>query len=1203
MKISDLFANDVTRNIPPVVYFHEQSPDKVSDEVNEYIITGGYPESDPRHRRVPEGIHDQYVKLLNALAAELRKKPGPELPASWISGFYGSGKSSFAKLLGLALDGHQLPDGRSVAEALLARDDSPKRQELRDAWSGLTERLQPVAVVFDIGGEARDGEQIHSAAQRVIQRRLGYSTNPLVADAELKLEHDGEWDAFQKAAKRVLGKDWEQFRTQRRVDEHFSHVMSELEHSRYPEPMSWLDSRAGTKFHEGAGVSETVKNIEAMLERRAKGKTLFVVIDEVSQYVHQNEDRMLKLQSFVSELGQRLKGRVWLIATGQQKLEDTSTSHALGKLKDRFPPALRVHLATTNIRDVVHRRLLKKDPAHEKALRDSFSEHGAQLKLYGFDCSQLAEEDFVEVYPMLPGHVDLLMQLTTSLRVRSSRTQGDDYAIRGLLQLLGELFREKRLADRPLGDLVTLDVIYDVQHTALESDVQATMNRVLAHPGLIGDAWALKAAKAVALLELNNEQRKVTDELVAACLYPQLGAPNPLNLVKPALEKLLDLSLVGYSEKEGYKIQSSAGQEWQRERDELGVSVDERSRLVREKLAELMKDPERPRLKGRAFYWSALYSDGRQARDERLLSAQDEASVTLDFRCLSNKKDRSHEEWVKRSDEAQLKDRIVWVAGDEELVEVLKALHQSRHIVGKYEPRKASLTSDKKRLLIEEQDRQDTLEGKARDAVQQAFVDGDLYFRGQHQPAKEAGATFKTAMSQAGTARLPQLYPHHTDVAVMPRELEELLASTLSGVSPSLLDGGLGLLQQDGGRYIPTCQGQVPSVILGFIEKGDGTAGNVLLQEFSRPPYGFPPDVVRACLAALVRAHKVKIKTEDGNTISSVADPGAREVFLQATRFKRCEILPNRDASITPRDLTAMRRFFETLHVDVEPTSDALADAVFKHFAPLRERLRMLEERYTRLPDAPSVEEPLVKLGRALEACRSSRNIDETVKAVKRELPVLQEGTQLLQRLTTDLTDEGIYALRQVAETRDVHLKQLVAEGSASSVVDQGKQLEAQLDLRRPWVEVASVIPAVEAIRTLYQTRRQQLLGQQEQQAEAVRGRLRLRPGVERLTHEELHQVFKPIAMALSGSGADAVAPPLLDLRDGFIARLQQATTEAESLLDDLISSKDNKPFVRVDLNLRGREIANSDDLKRVVKELEERVTEQLELGHKVRLA
>jgi hypothetical protein len=96
--------------------------------------------------------------------------------------------------------------------------------------------------------------------------------------------------------------------------------------------------------------------------------------------------------------------------------------------------------------------------------------------------------------------------------------------------------------------------------------------------------------------------------------------------------------------------------------------------------------------------------------------------------------------------------------------------------------------------------------------------------------------------------------------------------------------------------------------------------------------------------------------------------------------------------------------------------------------------------------------------------------------------------------------------------------------------------------------------------------------------------------------------VFKPIAMALSTSGADAVAPTLLDVRDGFVARLQQATAEAEGLLDELISAKDKKPVVRVDLNLRGREISTADDLKRVVTEVEERVTQQLELGHKVRL-
>jgi hypothetical protein len=72
---------------------------------------------------------------------------------------------------------------------------------------------------------------------------------------------------------------------------------------------------------------------------------------------------------------------------------------------------------------------------------------------------------------MLPGYVDLLMQITSNLRTRSSRAKGDDHAIRGLLQLLGELFREQKLGEQELGALVTIDSIYEVQQSALDADV------------------------------------------------------------------------------------------------------------------------------------------------------------------------------------------------------------------------------------------------------------------------------------------------------------------------------------------------------------------------------------------------------------------------------------------------------------------------------------------------------------------------------------------------------------------------------------------------------------------------------------------------------------------------------------------------------------------------------------------------------------
>lgn len=87
MKLRDLFQSNITRDIPPVVYFHEQTPAKLAAEVDEYIITGGFPPEHPHRQRVPSGIHEQYVRLLDGISSELAKPGGLELePASWISG-------------------------------------------------------------------------------------------------------------------------------------------------------------------------------------------------------------------------------------------------------------------------------------------------------------------------------------------------------------------------------------------------------------------------------------------------------------------------------------------------------------------------------------------------------------------------------------------------------------------------------------------------------------------------------------------------------------------------------------------------------------------------------------------------------------------------------------------------------------------------------------------------------------------------------------------------------------------------------------------------------------------------------------------------------------------------------------------------------------------------------------------------------------
>lgn len=1207
MKIRDLFLAEVTRDIPPVVYFHEQSPAKLQSEVGEYIITGGYPEGDPRARRVKAGIHEQFVHLLRGLVSELQKKGGPELPASWISGFYGSGKSSFAKLLGLALDGVVLPSGTPLASALLERDDSPRRQELADAWGALAQRLDPIAVVFDIGGVARDNEHIHSAVLRLLQRRLGYSAKSnLVADFELRLERDGEWDAFAAVARATLGKEWAEAKEEEQADDHFSHVLHVLKKDRYPEPTSWIDSRAGSRSGAGTSVQEVVEAIEAMLDLRAPGKSLFLVVDEVSQYVHQDEGRMLKLQSFVSELGQRLRGRVWLLATGQQQLEDQAETSHLGKLKDRFPPLLRVHLGTTNIRDVVHRRLLKKKPEHEGLLRELFHTHRGDLKLYGYACEEITEDDFVEVYPMLPGQIDLLLQITTNLRSRlGHRAQGDDHAIRGLLQLLGELFREQRLAEGEVGSLITLDSIFEVQHSALNADVQTSLARIVDHPQVRENELAQRAAKAVALLELIQETTPTLPELVAQCLYSRLGEGNRVQAVTEALETLRSLSLLSYSEKKGYKIQSSAGQEWQRERDELLVPQEAVGRFVQDALKSLVGSlGERPRWKGHNFPWTLWYSDDRQTQDLKLQDAREDSTAPVDFRFLRQSEERASALWVKRSDQEPLRNRIVWVAGETVPVdEVARQLGRSERMLERYRARRESLTDERKFLLVEEETHCGELETKVRHAVAQAFLEGSVYFRSQPFRPREASSAFGPALLNLANRFLPDLYPHFTDIAILPSELEQLLAKELTGPSTKFMDGGLGILSLDGGRYVASCTGVYPTRIAQEIEQAGGLSGQTLIATFVSPPFGYAPDLVKACCAGLLRGNRIRLRAEQGDEITSYRDPGVRDLFARDRDFRRAELFPAVEGEISPRDRVAIRKFFSTyLQIEPEPEDEPLADATFSCFPPQRERLREIERRFDALPGRPPLPLALQKLARALEECCRSRQMRKTVVAVKQQLDALRDGLEQLGVFWAELTPEAIETLAQAARTRDHELAQLRQMEELAGLEEDADLLTRHLAADRPWREARALAPALARIRERYVEVRRALLNRQNLEAEAARDRIKIRPDFARLDAEAAYRVLRPIAEVTIDTTPEAVAPALVEVRDRFASRIHAAEEEANERLDAELSREPDLQVVKVETNLRGREIASREQLHSLFAELEERIGPHLDRGARVRI-
>ena len=123
------------------------------------------------------------------------------------------------------------------------------------------------------------------------------------------------------------------------------------------------------------------------------------------------------------------------------------------------------------------------------------------------------------------------------------------------------------------------------------------------------------------------------------------------------------------------------GEEWERERRDIGVARETVSEVVQGALKFLLATPERPKLQGRPFPWAGMFSDGRRFEDVVLADPRDAAAVSIDFRFLASE-ERTESAWVRRSAEVPLSDRLVWLCGDTEQIEqVAREVARSRGMV------------------------------------------------------------------------------------------------------------------------------------------------------------------------------------------------------------------------------------------------------------------------------------------------------------------------------------------------------------------------------------------------------------------------------------------------------------------------------------------------------------------------------------------
>jgi hypothetical protein len=207
-----------------------------------------------------------------------------------------------------------------------------------------------------------------------------------------------------------------------------------------------------------------------------------------------------------------------------------------------------------------------------------------------------------------------------------------------------------------------------------------------------------------------------------------------------------------------------------------------------------------------------------------------------------------------------------------------------------------------------------------------------------------------------------------------------------------------------------------------------------------------------------------------------------------------------------------------------------------------------------------------------------------------------------LQILRSELTEQAVAAVREAAAVRDYQLAQLVEASELSGLEADSEAILDQFKSETPWRGIHSIDEAANRIRERYAEVRSGLLGRQSAEAEKAQARVRVIPGFEVLTADQAHRVLKPILDVQIDTTPEAVSPTLVVLRDSFASRIGPAEELARDRLDEERNKSTEKKVVKVETNIRGREVQSREQLHAIFRELEERIGPLLDQGDRVRI-
>lgn len=505
-QIAQLFQKDIHRNINGVIKVGQLDDTNIRQELEEYIIT-------KELNRHFQAFFERYAETLG--------KPTDKIGV-WISGFFGSGKSHFLKILSYLLENRQLGDKQAL--------DYFERERIPDAIVQANiikaARSSTDVILFNIDSKADASSKSSQNAivkvfQQVFDDYLGYlGTSPAIAEFERHLDKQGKYDAFQTAFYEVSGTQWTQNRDawgfyQDEISQALqkSLGMSEASAAR-------LIDLQEQNYHPS--VEKFAKTVKEYLDGQEKQHRLVFLVDEVGQYIGENSDLMLNLQTVVEDLGVHCQGKAWVIVTSQEAIDEI-TKHKLkgrdfSKIVGRFGRPL--NLSSANTDEVIKLRLLKKNEAATQSLAALYQQKTAILRnqINFIDCADLpgynTQQDFISTYPFIPYQFNLLQKVFTQIRLMGAAGKHLAEGERSLLDAFQ--IASKVVADEALGALVPFHLFYLAVEGFLDGGIRRVIDQAADNPGL--QPFDIKVLKTLFLIKYVKEIRVNVENLTTLSL-------------------------------------------------------------------------------------------------------------------------------------------------------------------------------------------------------------------------------------------------------------------------------------------------------------------------------------------------------------------------------------------------------------------------------------------------------------------------------------------------------------------------------------------------------------------------------------------------------------------------------------------------------------------------------------------------------------